>query len=106
MLTSCILPSLMWMKVGILPRRSSSVCSLTAALGERKGAHENVERRVSTHVFIPSTLRLAWQESAARRSIQLSVQRLFPAFANRLFEVVPRARAVELPVTARALLDV
>jgi hypothetical protein len=29
----------MWMKAGMLPRRSSSVCSLTAALVERNGAH-------------------------------------------------------------------
>ena len=29
----------MWMKVGIDPRRSSSVCNFTAALVERNGAH-------------------------------------------------------------------
>src|SRR5262245_48530989 len=39
MLTSCILPSLTKMKDGILPRKSSNVCSLTAALVERNGAH-------------------------------------------------------------------
>src|SRR5665213_1070018 len=35
-LTSCILPSLMWMNAGILPRRSSRVCSFTAAFVVRK----------------------------------------------------------------------
>src|SRR6516165_7615599 len=46
-LTSCILPSLMKMKEGILPRRSSNVWSLTAALLERNGAHGNTERHRS-----------------------------------------------------------
>ena len=31
-------------KLGILPRRSSSVCSLTAALVERNGAHGNSDK--------------------------------------------------------------
>ena len=35
------------MKVGIAPRRSSSVCSLTAALVERNGAHGNIDRHRS-----------------------------------------------------------
>jgi hypothetical protein len=39
--TSCSLPSLMWMKAGIAPRRSRSVCNLIAALVERNGAHSN-----------------------------------------------------------------
>jgi hypothetical protein len=39
--TSGSLPSLTWMNVGIDPRRSSSVCSLTAALVDRKGAQSN-----------------------------------------------------------------
>src|ERR1035437_8442750 len=46
-LTSCILPSEMWMKVGIDPRRSSNVCSFTAALVERNGAHGNIDRHRS-----------------------------------------------------------
>src|SRR6476661_492425 len=46
-LTSCILPSEMWMKVGIDPRRSSSVCNFTAALVERNGAHGNIDRHRS-----------------------------------------------------------
>src|SRR6185503_17980352 len=40
-LTSCSLPSLMWRNVGIEPRRSRSVCSLTAALVDRNGAQSN-----------------------------------------------------------------
>jgi hypothetical protein len=39
--TSCSLPSLIWMKAGIAPRRSSSVCNLMAALVERNGAQSN-----------------------------------------------------------------
>src|ERR1700747_1697485 len=41
MLTSCTLPSVMRMKVGIEPRRSSSVCILTAALCLRNLAQGN-----------------------------------------------------------------
>src|SRR5450631_2143787 len=41
MLTSCSLPSLIWIKLGILPRKSSSVCIFTAALVVRNGAHGN-----------------------------------------------------------------
>jgi len=37
----------MWMKVGIDPRRSSSVCNFTAALVERNGAHGNIDRHRS-----------------------------------------------------------
>src|SRR6202040_2170913 len=37
--TSCSLPSETWMKLGMLPRKSSSVCILTAALVVRKCAH-------------------------------------------------------------------
>src|SRR5271166_1430477 len=37
-LTSCTLPSVTRIKVGMLPRRSSSVCSLTAALRRRNRA--------------------------------------------------------------------
>jgi hypothetical protein len=33
----------MWMKVGIDPRRSSSVCNFTAALVEQNGAHGNID---------------------------------------------------------------
>src|SRR5258708_4813944 len=47
MLTSCSLPSLMKMKDGILPRRSSSVCNLIAALVERNGAQGNTDRQRS-----------------------------------------------------------
>src|SRR5665213_1168224 len=36
MLTSCSLPSLIWIKLGILPRTSSSVCTFTAAFVVRK----------------------------------------------------------------------
>ena len=43
-LTSCSLPSDIWIKPGIASRRSNSVCSFTAALIERKVAHGNVER--------------------------------------------------------------
>jgi len=43
-LRSRSLPSLMWMNEGILPRRSSSVCSFTAALVVRNGAHGNSDR--------------------------------------------------------------
>src|SRR4051812_26235136 len=42
--SSCSLPSLMKMKDGILPRKSKSVCSLTAALVERNGAQGKTER--------------------------------------------------------------
>src|SRR5271168_912057 len=34
--TSCIFPSETWMKLGMLPRKSNSVCILTAALFVRK----------------------------------------------------------------------
>ena len=34
-----MLLSLMWIKVGMLPRRSNSVCNFTAALFEGNGAH-------------------------------------------------------------------
>jgi hypothetical protein len=37
--TSCSLPSEMWMKLGMLPLRSSNVCIFTAALVERKRTH-------------------------------------------------------------------
>src|SRR5208283_3421957 len=50
-LTSCILPSEMWMKVGIAPRRSSSVCNFTAALVERNGAHGNIEAEIDSRVI-------------------------------------------------------
>ena len=46
-LTSCSLPSLMWMKVGMASRKSSSVCILTAALVERNGARSNRLRHKS-----------------------------------------------------------
>ena len=46
-LTSCILPSEMWMKVGIDPRRWSGVCNFTAALVERNVAHGNIDRHRS-----------------------------------------------------------
>ena len=36
-----------WMKLGMLPRRSSSVCILTAALVERNCAHGNNDRHRS-----------------------------------------------------------
>jgi hypothetical protein len=45
--TSCNLPSETWMKLGMLPRKSSSVCILTAALAFRKCAHENTDRQRS-----------------------------------------------------------
>src|SRR5271156_2716797 len=44
---SPILPSEIWIKLGIGPRRSSSVCILTAAFVERKSAHGNSERHKS-----------------------------------------------------------
>ena len=47
MLTSCTVPSVMWIKVGMLPCRSSSVCILTAALCLRNLAHGNSDRHRS-----------------------------------------------------------
>src|SRR5712692_7769652 len=47
MFTSCTLPSVMWMNVGMLPCRSSSVCILTAALCLRNLAHGNSDRQRS-----------------------------------------------------------
>src|ERR1700674_485579 len=44
---SPILPSEIWIKLGIGPRKSSNVCILTAALVERKSAHGNSERHKS-----------------------------------------------------------
>jgi len=41
MLTSCGLPSLIWIRLGILPRKSSGVRIFTAALVVRHGAHGN-----------------------------------------------------------------
>src|ERR1700693_6069479 len=43
---SPILPLETWIKLGIGPRRSSSVCILTAALVERNSAHGNSERHI------------------------------------------------------------
>src|ERR1022692_3531537 len=48
---SPILPLETWIKLGIGPRRSSSVCILTAALVERKFAHGNSERHKSIVVL-------------------------------------------------------
>src|SRR6266853_1730750 len=48
---SPILPLETWIKLGIGPRRSSSVCILTAALVERKSAHGNSERHKSIVVL-------------------------------------------------------
>src|SRR5580692_5269577 len=45
------LPSEIWIKLGIGPRRSSSVCILTAAFVERKSAHGNSERHKSIVVL-------------------------------------------------------
>src|ERR1035437_4656592 len=47
MLTSCTLPSVIPINVGILPRRSSKVCILTAALCLRNLARGNSERHRS-----------------------------------------------------------
>src|ERR1039457_3558008 len=47
MLTSCTLPLVMLMNVGMLPCRSSNVCILTAALCFRNLAHGNNERHRS-----------------------------------------------------------
>ena len=43
--TSCTLPSVMERKAGILPRRSSSVCSWTAALRRRNRARTQIDGR-------------------------------------------------------------
>src|SRR4051812_15345440 len=48
---SPIFPLETWIKLGIGPRRSSSVCILTAALVERKSAHGNSERHKSIVVL-------------------------------------------------------
>src|SRR4030042_1056984 len=45
--TSCSLPSETWMKLGMLPRRSSSVCIFTAALVVRKCAQGTTDRHRS-----------------------------------------------------------
>jgi hypothetical protein len=45
--TSCTLPSVMRINVGILPRRSNKVCILTAALCLRNFAHGNRARHKS-----------------------------------------------------------
>ena len=45
--TSCSLPSEMWIKLGILPRRSSRVCIFTADLVVRKCAQGNTDRHRS-----------------------------------------------------------
>ena len=37
----------MWMKLGMVPRKSSSVCSLIAALVERNGAQGKTDRHRS-----------------------------------------------------------
>ena len=47
MLTSCVLPAVMRINVGMLPRRSNSVCIFTAALRRRNLAHGNSERHRS-----------------------------------------------------------
>src|ERR1039458_10187166 len=46
-LTSCTLPSVTRINVGMLPRRSSSVCSLIAAFRRRNRAHGNSARHRS-----------------------------------------------------------
>ena len=48
---SPILPCETWIKLGIGPRRSSSVCIFTAALVERKSAHGNRDRHRSIVVL-------------------------------------------------------
>src|SRR5208283_3533234 len=45
--TSCSLPSETWMKLGILPRKSSRVCIFTAALVVRKCAQGKTDRHRS-----------------------------------------------------------
>ena len=47
MLTSCVLPAVMRINVGMLPRRSNSVCIFTAALRRRNWAHGNSFRHRS-----------------------------------------------------------
>jgi len=48
---SPILPSETWIKLGIGPRKSSSVCILTAAFVERKSAHGNSDKHRSIVVL-------------------------------------------------------
>ena len=45
-LTSWSLPSEMWIKLGMAPRKSSSVCSLMAALVERNDAQAKFEQQL------------------------------------------------------------
>jgi len=74
-LTSCILPSEMWMKVGIDPRRSSSVCNLTAALVERNGAHGNIDRHRSMVVASRAYTVLASSRPKASSTIEANAHR-------------------------------
>jgi hypothetical protein len=53
-LASRILPSEIWINVGIDPLKSCSVCSLTAALVERKWAHGKTDRQRSMVVALSS----------------------------------------------------
>src|SRR5215471_12791174 len=63
MLTSCTLPSVMLINVGILPCRSSRVCIFTAALCLRNFAHGNNDRHRS--MVVESRAYRLWSNSTA-----------------------------------------
>src|ERR1035437_5556195 len=72
MLTSCTLPLVMLMNVGMLPCRSSSVCILTAALCFRNLAQGNNERHRSMVVESPRVQTLLQLHADRIRCIERS----------------------------------
>src|ERR1039457_4225061 len=84
MLTSCTLPSVMPINVGILPCKSSRVCSLMAALCRRKRAHGNSERHRSMVV-----------ESNAYRLASKSMPIGSPADNGRARHLASKSHVVE-----------
>src|SRR5438132_14274727 len=78
--TSCTLPSVMRINVGILPRRSNKVCILTAALYLRKFAHGNKARHKSMVVesnaleFDPDRRRSDRADRATERWLEKSAE--------------------------------
>src|ERR1039457_5858137 len=84
MLTSCSLPSLIWIKLGILPRRSSNVGILTAALVVRTGAHRNSDKD-------------RWDRRGVR-IVQVDTKRFVDIQLAGSADQTPRAVGVDAPV--------
>ena len=75
----------MWMKAGMAPRRSSSVCSLMAALVERNGAQSNKLRHRSIVL-----------ESSAYTVLSRSTPSESPAYSLRARRISTAARSDQM----------